>query len=482
MDREPATSPRLDTAALIDQTAEQAAGDANHWLAVAREHREAGRAHEGKAVLEAAAQHFPNEAAVHRDLAQMAEASRDWPVAERSWRAFVAIHPGLWWGHTGLANALREQGREADAEAALSQQLAAFPDEPAVHVAHARLAEQRKDWPAAMARWGLVCSRFPASVEGVLGHARALREMGRLDEASAALARAVEQFPADGMVHHDLARLAEARRDWVEAELSWRRFISIDPRPWWGPVNLAHVLREQGEMERAADVLAEARERFPDEPAIALEQARIAEKRADWPHAAKLWSDAAERFSDRWEAPAGLARALREQGQAGEARKVLAPALDRFPAEVMLLHDYARLAESANDWAEAETTWRRFIVLGSTQPWGHTGLAHALRRQGRSAEARSLLTEAAARFPTDRGVLHDLARLKEAEKDWAGAADLWCRLLDVDPHTAWVYTNLATALEQRLCHDEAAAMLGAARLRFPDSQDRSPTMRTSFAA
>ena len=55
----------------------------DHWLQVAREAAEAGRTVEARAALQTAADRFPEAASVHLELARLAEASQDWPEAER---------------------------------------------------------------------------------------------------------------------------------------------------------------------------------------------------------------------------------------------------------------------------------------------------------------------------------------------------------------------------------------------------------------
>ena len=80
------------------------------WLRAAREARETGRSVEARRLLDQAATHFPNSPAVLHDLARICEATHDWPAAERHWRAFLALASHMWWAHTSLANALREQG------------------------------------------------------------------------------------------------------------------------------------------------------------------------------------------------------------------------------------------------------------------------------------------------------------------------------------------------------------------------------------
>ena len=117
--------------------------DADAWLRAAREARENGRIADARGMLERAAGRFPASPAILHDAARASEAMRDWPSAERHWRAFLDLAPQMWWAHTGLANALREQGRPRDADAVLMDQFVRFDEEPWIFFEYALLADRR---------------------------------------------------------------------------------------------------------------------------------------------------------------------------------------------------------------------------------------------------------------------------------------------------------------------------------------------------
>jgi tetratricopeptide (TPR) repeat protein len=446
------------------------ADDAVSWDEMSQEARasvDQGRDDEAVAILNDAAARFPELSAPLRDLAAIAERRRDWPEAERCWRRFIAVDDRPWWAHTALAATLREQGRIDEAEAGLAAVRERFPNEIRVAADHARLVDARGDWTQALAAWEKVRTQFPNAWPGFAGEAYALRELGRLDEARSVLIDARNRFPADAAPLHDLARLAERRRGWAEAERCWRGFLALDDRPSWAHTALALALRKQGRTAEADSVLAAAKERLPDEFAVYAEHARLAEMRQTWSEALVRWRKARARFTNAWRAYMGEAAALRELGRDAELHAFLLETQQRFPTEAAPLHDLARLAERRREWAEAERCWRGVLALDDRAWWAHTSLADALREQDRADEADAVLAAAQERLPDEFAVYAEHARLAGRRKNWPEALAAWERVRAQFPSAWGGFAGEANALRELGRLDEARSVLIAARDRFP---------------
>lgn len=380
-------------------------GDVNDWLRNAREARSAGRTAEAQSILETAARHFPEAPSVRHDLARLAEAGRDWAEAERRWREFSALSVTESWVNTHLAHLIRLQGRLADAESLIADSLERFPTEAPLFIDHARMAEMRRDWPAAFARWNVVAERFPDMWEGLTGQARALREQGQPDQARLLLEDVAKRFSTAAGPIDELARVAEAVGDWPTAEKWWRASLALDPAPLSATIGLINALREQGRTSEAEAGLTEQFDRSPHEPWLLIEYARLAEFSADWSEAVKRWNVVQARFPQMWEGCRGLERSLRELGKLDEAEALLTNAVERFPNETGPLERLAILAHQRRDWIDAECWWRAYLGL-NTQIWqAHVWLAIALREQKRFTEATDVLSEAKERFPQNSGAL-----------------------------------------------------------------------------
>jgi tetratricopeptide (TPR) repeat protein len=385
-------------------------GDVNDWLRRAREARSVGRTAEAQSILETAARHFPEAPLVRHDLARLAEAGRDWAGAEQRWREYAALSVTELWVNSHLAHLLRLQGRLADAESLLADSVERFPTEALLFIDYARMAEMRRDWPTAGARWNVVAERFPDMWEGLTGQARALREQGQPDQARALLEDVAKRFSTVTGPIDELARVAEALRDWPVAEKWWRESVALDPAPWWATIGLVNVLREQGRRLDAEAVLIEQFERVAHEPWPLIEYARLAERSGDWSEAAKRWTIVQARFPQMWEGCNGLERSLRELGKLDEAEALLTGAVERFPGQTGPLERLAILAQQRRDWTDAERWWRAYLGLNAQIWQAHVWLASALREQQRFTEATDVLLEAMERFQQNSDALAEFTK------------------------------------------------------------------------
>jgi tetratricopeptide (TPR) repeat protein len=409
---------------------------------------------------------FPLDIRVRHDLARLEEAERNWPGAERAWRAFGALNPVVWWGHTQLAQALLGQGRVAEADALVADLRAQFPQDVGVFSEYARMAEWRDDWPEAAVRWLAVADRFPETSAGPAGRARALLMQGNRAEARALLLETLAHFPAETDPRIELARLEEKERNWIEAERGWREFAALRPSVWWGPARVAAALREQGRIADADEALADALDRFPNELALFIDLARLAEFQRDWPAAAERWAVVTERFPASWEALAGQARALREQGRREEARALLIEAVTRFPSASGPLHDLARLHEAERNWPEAEKRWLAFVALEPSPWWGHAGLANALVEQGRLDQAEAVLAGQFERMAGEPALFIAHARLADRAANWAEAERRWTDVAARFPHMWEGFGGRVRSLRHQQRLREASAVLAEDADRF----------------
>jgi tetratricopeptide (TPR) repeat protein len=421
-------------------------------------------------VLAQAAERFPGHSAPHLELAILAEEAGAWAEAEQAWRGFLKVDPLSPRGQFGLARAVAEQGRRDDAEAALRDAMHRLPNEPAVWVNFARLAEKAGEQDAAIGRWNDVVARFPTQWEGYAGLANLHRRLGAFDRAAEVLARAAAALP--DLVHplQDLARLAEARRDWAEAARWWRAYCERDEQKWWAHAALARAQSELGARQEAEATLRRALDRDPACVDLLIEHARLAERWQQWHEAQGRWQTAAAVAPDRWEVYAGQFRAAHELGDAA-AGQLLHAGLRRLPNSAELWGEVARIAESRQDWAEAERAWRSAAAKRPDAWWAHDGLARVLQELGRHDEAETTLSGIAAAFPSEPIIAVAYARVAERRADWGEALVRWNRVAEYIPESPTGPLGAAGALRRLGKPSEALGVLQAAAARFPSSGD-----------
>jgi tetratricopeptide (TPR) repeat protein len=245
-------------------------------------------------------------------------------------------------------------GQFAELEALALKGAKRFRRNPQYLEAYALAAERQRHFEEAVRRWAVVQKKFPHSRLGYINGVVCLRELGRLAEAEALLARALRRMPDDMDVLLEAGRVANAREDWSEA---YRRWHGIRERHSEGFVGAAYALHKLGRTAEAEALLADARFRHPIYRGIPVMQARIAEESGNTAEALKRWGLVRDRFPLD---PAGYAEAirlLRDLQQWAEADALALAAIDRFPAYDWPLADYAALAHVRKDWTEAAKRW-----------------------------------------------------------------------------------------------------------------------------
>ncbi|WP_158929239.1 tetratricopeptide repeat protein [Acidisphaera sp. S103] len=457
----------------VDRTDTDLGPDVENWLHSARDARERGQMAEARAVLERAAQRFPASPAVLHDAARAAEAMRDWPDAERHWRGFLAVAPHMWWAHTGLANALREQDQPEAADAVLAGQFVRFAGEPWLFFEYARLAERGENWAEAARRWEDATARFPALWEGHGGQARMLRQLGNIAGARQLLREAVAAFPDMAQPHHDIARLAEADGDWTAAEQAWRAYLVRDEAPFWAHTGLALALRRQQRFAAADSVLEGQRERFGQEPGFLLEYAAVADDRGDWATAADRYRIVLDRFPDQPFGTLGLVYMLARMGRRTEGDDVLRQAIAAHPNDWRLWRAFVRnIAEigAAGVHGFLERAQRALTAVPD-EPESHGYLADALAANLLFDRVEECLASACARFPGSADLLRRHASNLAQQGQWDRALAVYDDLDRVHPPNEAIERERVAMLLAAGRWDEADARLAVALERFPGAAE-----------
>src|SRR5205085_5324336 len=118
--------------------------------------------------------------------------------------------------------------------------------------------------------------RFPEEPELIFRAARLLKESGHLDEADALLETGSRKHRQNLGFHLQRAWLAHERRDFAAAVERWAELREALPDHPAGYHGAAASLREAGRLDDAEAVAAAGMQKFPDDPGIADEYARIA--------------------------------------------------------------------------------------------------------------------------------------------------------------------------------------------------------------
>lgn len=169
-------------------------------------------------------------------------------------------------------------------------------------------------------------------------------------------------------------RLEEALALWETTRQRW----PLRPMGYCGVIVCARELRR---FSYAADVLAIAREKFPDNTAVIAEAAQLAQRQDDWPRAAEFW----ELVADRPDAPVEylqtFAFALFVLGRDERLEEIVRLMQRRFPDYHGPIAVEAMLATLRKDWDQALTLWSEYRRLypDDRTGWENYGKAYQAR-------------------------------------------------------------------------------------------------------
>jgi tetratricopeptide (TPR) repeat protein len=153
---------------------------------------------------------------------------------------------------------------------------------------------------------------------------RALKHLGRYDEAEELLQRARVRFGMDPGPLSELASVAEARGDIPAAVQRWKDVLARFPLDIGVLFIASEAFERLGEPAEAEATLRAAIDRFPTELRPHTELARLLHLRLhEFAAAAEAWAAIRQTFPDNDEAYLRGAEALRSIGRADESDSIL---------------------------------------------------------------------------------------------------------------------------------------------------------------
>jgi tetratricopeptide (TPR) repeat protein len=285
---------------------------------------------EAEALMLEGQRRAPRDPFYANGYASVAERRGDTEEAIRRWGQVRKKFPGAWMGYVRGAMCLGLTGQFEVAEALSKQAIKLFPREAQAWISSARIAEHRRDWPAALHRWEIVRDKLN-HISSDTGIARSLEGLGRIEEAEAQLKMAQRRQPLVPEIASSLARLSNFRGDKEETVTRWADARRRFPLMAFGYREGFRHLVGMGRHEDAEVILLAAIDRFPTEAWPAVEYASLATTRKDWEAAATRWAAVRAGWSDRQDGYLRGAEALAALGRQDEAAQLRDEHQSRFP-------------------------------------------------------------------------------------------------------------------------------------------------------
>ncbi len=211
-------------------------------------------------ILREASNACPGDLDLQTQMAETAMARKDWATAVAHWKEILDSHgtevPADVFARAACA--IRQRGDLDEADAVARQGLQ-------MHTASAPLLREIALSATDRENWGYVFQRA----------AYAFRSRGDLDEADVVAQRGLRLHTANASLLRELALLAMARKNWLEAATLWRQVLStqLGSASSEAYAGLIRAFRNAGNVEEAELALREARKRFPSDVRILSEQA-----------------------------------------------------------------------------------------------------------------------------------------------------------------------------------------------------------------
>ncbi|GEM_PF-2157304 len=393
---------------------------------------------------------FVEQAGRHLDLNSPAGDQAAGQALQRALRLF----PGNAQAYRLLAVLHERQGDRPAMAEALARYLALRPRNPLGH------------WQLASA-----CERVSASeLKGIAGQPCGDDEAGR-QAALVRLWRGAGQSAASFVQAGDRQ---QRDRNWAEAEVFYRRALTLDPQAataWYG---LGELYRAQGEAERALEAYSQAVALTSDSRLAASAHARRGRLLAEagrWAEAGAALAQAVALVPDEGQYHLDYGWYLfKAGGHNQEAEAELRRAADLLPGNpwpylrladlAYAREDYAAMLDLAQHavrlqpgqfWAwfsqgralrrlnrldEAGQALRHAIELAADQPGPHAELGGIFRQQGRLDEAIAEYEQAVALAPQNVAYRLGLAAAYRADGQTAQAIETYRRVLELDPENS----------------------------------------------
>jgi Flp pilus assembly protein TadD len=346
----------------------------------------------------------------------------------------------------------------------------------------AQVLARRQD-PAANERLRLFIESHPKAGDVRLAYARALASAGKAREAREQFARLALAYPDNADVIFPLAVLSIQSGELADAERHLRHLLEIDyADPDRIHLYLGEVFEQQKRFDEAIESYREvgagehrtnARVRI----AMVMNKAGRLEDARRYLH--ELVPEGAD---ERNRLVLAEVQLLREVNRFADAFTVISEALGRTPDQPDLLYEQGMLAERLDRLEVMEKSLRAVMALRPDQAQAYNALGYSLADRGkRLTEARALIERAVKLAPDDFFILDSLgwvqfrqgelkAALASLQRAYAGQADG-----EIAAHLGEVLWALGRQAE-------AEAIWAEAFRRTPDNETLQKTRRRFLGA
>ena len=223
--------------------------------------------------------------------------------AESAYRRLIAVDPenaNAWYL---LSRLLHPLGRHSEALETIRRALAIRPDDPRALNDLGLMQHEAGDLDEAAACFTKLLELDPGDANATNNLGLVLKSQNRLEQASALFAEAVVRDPQNADAQCNLGNVRKILNDPDGAAAAYRAALAINPALLDVYPNLTAVLRRQGQLDEASQVLSQWLEYEPDHPVarhlLAAGTSHAAPDRASADYVRAVFDEFAETFDEQ---------------------------------------------------------------------------------------------------------------------------------------------------------------------------------------
>ena len=320
---------------------------------------------------------------------ETAEAVRNNSQAETIWREILRVEPNNGKAYNNLGNALRRQGKLAEALAAHQKALQLNHNDAEAYVGIGNVLNAQGKPEEALASHKKAIQLNPKLAIAYNGLGNALSDQKKLDEAIAAYQKAIELDPKFAYAYNNLGIALYDQKKLDEAIAAYRKAIELDPKYAAAYNNLGIALSDQKKLDEAIAAYRKAIELNP-ELAIAYnnlgitlsDQKKLEEAVAAYQKAIELDPNYATAYYN-------LGNDLSDQKKLEEAVAAYQKAIELDPNYAIAYNNLGNALSDQKKLDEAVTAYQKAIELDPKFANSYNNLGIALYEQKKLEQAIS---------------------------------------------------------------------------------------------
>ena len=371
-----------------------------------------------------------------------------------------------------------QQGRTADAHAAVDEVLRREPNQRAALLLKGQLLLKERKLDAALVFLKSAAAADPArATEPNLVIASVYIAKGQLEDAQDLYREVLTRDPRSLQAQIGLAQLHAAKGEYRAAAELARAALASNPNHAAARLTLARTLIATGDSAGAEKEIRLMQDKLPMSAAVEVQLGSLLLARNDKSAAKAAFVRALTLGADSPEAIAGLIGVDLTGGNRAAAIKRLETRLQEAPNDKNLWFLASHLYFSLKDFGQAEQALRKTIELDPSNMSAFAMLGGIYGAQGKLDDARHQFEKWAAKQPRSVVARTMVAILLEKQDRQAEARKTYEKILEIDPHAAIAANNLAFRYAETAGNLDVALQLAqTAQSQLPDEPEFNDTL------